>query len=300
MTTSSATLVPGAAGPWREVVASARAELYRLRRWGAVRVIVGAWLLLTLLFGYVFNYVSYVTGESGFANEGATSTAALLVDLLPRQAPSVMVQGMPMFGGALMMVLGALAAGNGYGWGTWKTIIAQGPRRGAVAAGSLLALGTVVVAVVLLTAALTLVVSTAIAGLEGASMALPEAGRMAAALGLGTGVMGMWAGAGFLLGIVSRNPALSAGLGLVWALVVENLLRGVGGLVPGMSAVTDVLPGTAAGSWVGAFVGTSASGDTSPGMLTVLDGTPAGLLTIAFALGLPALAAWRLVRSDVA
>ena len=46
-----------------------------------------------------------------------------------------------MFGGALMMVLGAIVAGNGYGWGTWKTMFTQGPSRaGRASAGSLAAL----------------------------------------------------------------------------------------------------------------------------------------------------------------
>ena len=43
--------------------------------------------------------------------------------------PDVLVQGLPMFGGALVMVLGAIVAGNGYGWGTWKTVFTQGPSR---------------------------------------------------------------------------------------------------------------------------------------------------------------------------
>ena len=41
-----------------------------------------------------------------------------------------MVQGLPMFGGALVLILGALAVGSGYGWGTWKTVFTTGPRRG--------------------------------------------------------------------------------------------------------------------------------------------------------------------------
>ena len=66
--------------------------------------------------------------------------------------PHVLLQGMPMFGGALMMVLGALVAGNGYGWGTWKTVFTQGPSRGAsVVAGSLAALTAFVVGTVLAT-----------------------------------------------------------------------------------------------------------------------------------------------------
>ena len=42
-----------------------------------------------------------------------------------------------MFGGALMMVLGAIVAGNGYGWGTWKTGVSLGAHRSGVILGSL-------------------------------------------------------------------------------------------------------------------------------------------------------------------
>ena len=61
----------------------------------------------------------------------------------------------------------------------------------------------------------------------------------------------MWALTGFLLGTVARGPALSVGLGLVWALVVENLLRGVGALLGAVEAFTKVLPGTAPVRWSG-------------------------------------------------
>ncbi len=42
----------------------------------------------------------------------------------------------------------------------------------------------------------------------------------------------------------------------MWALVVENLLRGVGSLLAGVETATQFLPGTAAGSLVGAIIGT--------------------------------------------
>jgi ABC-2 type transport system permease protein len=48
-------------------------------------------------------------------------------------------------------------------------------------------------------------------------------------LGVGTLVMGMWTAAGVLVGVLARSPALAVGLGLVWSLVVENLLRGAPG-----------------------------------------------------------------------
>src|SRR5919107_918848 len=120
---------------------STRAELLRLRKWPAVWVTLGAWVALSLMFGYLFSYLSYKTGDLTFADEGSTR-AALLTGLLPPAVPDVLLQGMPMFGGALMMVLGAIVAGNGYGWGTWKTVFTQGPSRTSAALGSLVALTT--------------------------------------------------------------------------------------------------------------------------------------------------------------
>jgi len=39
------------------ILNSARAELLRLRKWPAVWVTVGAWLAMSAMFGYIFNYV---------------------------------------------------------------------------------------------------------------------------------------------------------------------------------------------------------------------------------------------------
>ncbi|UOT06975.1 hypothetical protein MPY17_15090 [Rhodococcus opacus] len=73
----------------------------------------------------------------------------LLAQMLPSAVPQVFTQGMAMFGGALMLILGALTIGSGYGWGTWKTVFTQGPPRSAALTGTLLALLTVVIGLVL-------------------------------------------------------------------------------------------------------------------------------------------------------
>src|SRR4051794_24212509 len=104
---------------------SIHAELLRLRRWPAFWVTVTAWLLLNPLFGYVFNFVTYTSGDSSFSNEGQ-SRADVLAQIVPAGLADNFPQGMPLFGGAIMMVLGAIVAGNGYGWGTWKTVFTQG------------------------------------------------------------------------------------------------------------------------------------------------------------------------------
>ena len=81
------------------------------------------------MFGYLFNYLSYKTGDTSFSNEGETPQTSCSPRSSRRTSPHVLIQGMPMFGGALMLVLGAIVAGNGYGWGTWKTVFTQGPSR---------------------------------------------------------------------------------------------------------------------------------------------------------------------------
>ncbi|PUB26141.1 hypothetical protein C8K30_106230 [Promicromonospora sp. AC04] len=278
------------------VLDSTRAELLRLCRWPAVWITVGAWVALALTFGYVFDYVSYVTGTESFAAEGA-AREALLVGLLPQGVPDVLVQGMPMFGGALAMVLGALVAGNGFGWGTWKTSFTQGPSRIAVVGGSLTALSVFVVLIVGVTLALFVAVSSGIALTEGEAISWPTAGDLARAVGGGLLVLGMWALLGYAVGIIARGPALAVGLGLVWALVVENLLRGVGSLLDVVEQVTHFLPGTAAGSLVGSLTG---AGSGTPGVLDVIPGDQALLTVAAYIVGLTAVVLTVMRRRDLA
>jgi len=280
------------------VIASTRAELLRLRKWPAVWVTLSAWIALTAMFGYLFNYLSYKTGDSSFSNESA-STASLLQDILPGNVPNVLVQGMPMFGGALMMVFGAIVAGNGYGWGTWKTVFTQGPSRTSAMVGSLAALATFVALTVVATLALCFGLSLLVAAVESQAVTWPLAGDLAVSLGAGFLVMDMWALAGFLLGTLARGPALSVGLGLVWALVVENLLRGVGELLGAVEAFTKILPGTSAGSLVGSIVGVGGA-DPTPGVLDVLTGPQATAVLASYVVALPLVALAVVRRRDVA
>jgi ABC-2 type transport system permease protein len=279
------------------LINSTRAELLRLRKWPAVWVTLSAWMVMTAMFGYLFNYLSYATGDTSFSNEGATS-ATLLAEILPANVPNVLLQGMPMFGGALMMVLGAIVAGNGYGWGTWKTVFTQGPSRTSTVVGSLAALTAFVVTTVLATVAMCFALSLLVAGVESQSVVWPSVGDIGISLGAGFLVMEMWALAGFLLGTVARGPALSVGLGLVWALVVENLLRGVGSLLGPVEAFTRILPGTGAGSLVGSIVGVGGP-DPTPGVLDVLTGSQATFTVVAYAVLVPLLALVLVTRRDV-
>jgi ABC-type transport system involved in multi-copper enzyme maturation permease subunit len=279
-------------------IASTGAEVLRLRKWPAVWITIGAWLGLTVLFGYLFNYISYRTGDSSFSNEGVSSDS-LLAEVLPGNVPHVLIDGMPMFGGALMMVLGALVAGSGYSWGTWKTVFTQGPGRLSVVTGSFAALTIFVVATVLASLALCFGLSLLVAGVESQTVVWPSLSDLARSTGAGFLVMEVWALLGFLLGTLARGPALAVGLGLVWALVVENLLRGVGELLGAVEAFTKILPGTGGGSLVGSIVGTGGP-DPAPGVIDTLPAGQALLVLAAYLVLTPALAAWLVARRDMA
>ena len=248
-----------------------RAELRRILRWPATWVLTGVWLTLNLLFGYVFDWISYRTGET----TGPAEAGVQLRDLLPAAIPDVLVRGMPMFGGAVVMILGALAVGSGYGWGTWKTVFTQGPSRAASFGGTLVTLAVMVAGLVLATVGTDLAMSSLIAVVENGSAALPGLGDLAASYGGGVLILGMWAAAGVLLGVLARGPALAVGLGLVWSLVVENLLRGVANALPSIEPITNRMPGSSAGSVAGALGATDVADGGAPGVLHALSGVAA-------------------------
>jgi ABC-2 type transport system permease protein len=277
---------------------SLRAELFRLRRWPAFWVTVTAWLLLNAMFGYVFSFVTYTSGDSNFTNEGQ-SRADLLATIVPSGLAEQFPQGMPLFGGAIMMVLGAIVAGNGYGWGTWKTAFLQGPSRAATVLGSMAALVVLVVGIVLATFVADAGMSLAVAAAESQDVSWPAVSDLLQSLGGGLLVMLMWSLAGYFLGVVARGPAVSVGLGLVWALVIEGLLRGVGTSLQVVAVFTHFLPGTAAGSLIGSIVGVGGP-DPTPGIIDTLSATRALVTLAAWLVLLPLASLWLVRRRDVA
>ncbi|HZY28806.1 MAG: ABC transporter permease [Jiangellaceae bacterium] len=281
------------------LIASTRAELLRLRKWPAMWVTVGVWLVLNLTFGYLFTYITYTTGDATAGGE-SVPPEQLLADMMPAAVPESLIAGMPMFGGAIMLILGGLAVGSGYGWGAWKTVFTQGPGRLSSFGGTLVALGVIVTGAVVVTFVVDLGVSVLIASVESQPIVWPTVVGSAQAIGAGLLIFGMWTAAGVLVGTLARSPALAVGLGLLWALVVENLLRGVAGMLGPVEAVTDLMPGTAAGSLAGALgVATQDDGNGTPGVLTVLDAVPAGGLLAAYVVVFAGVALAFVRRRDV-
>src|SRR5690606_30844137 len=122
-------------------------------------------------------------------------------------------------------------------------IFTQGPRRAGVLAGKISALLLAILCIVVLTFAVDAMASWVVAMLQDQPLRWPSAGDIAAGVLSGWLIVGMWASAGMFLGIMVRGTALAVGLGLVWTLAVENLLRGFGAMVEPLDVLQQWFPG---------------------------------------------------------
>ncbi|WP_035747995.1 ABC transporter permease subunit [Glycomyces sp. NRRL B-16210] len=258
------------------LLSATRAELRRLVRWPATWVLGGVWLTLQMLFAFAFPYIAYATGDPDAFQGGPMDQ--ILDSMLPQSLPETLIAGTPMFGGAIVLIFAALAVGSAYSWGTWKTVLTQGPGRAAATGGLAAAVGVCVAGLVAVSTAVTYGLSLLVAAVESQEVVAPVWGDFAASVAGSGLILGMWAAAGLFLGAVTRGPALSVGLGLLWTFAVENLLRGAAALIDGLSYATDLLPGSGAGSLAGALGAASDGADGTPGVLDVLTGPQAAVL----------------------
>jgi ABC-type transport system involved in multi-copper enzyme maturation permease subunit len=281
-----------------EVVNVARAELYALVRRPAVWTIFAAIAVLNQVFSYLVPYLSYRTSDtSGF--RAGESPAELLASTLPGQLVPNTIGGFPVFAGALTLAFGALVFGSDYGWDTVKTLLTQRPARRVVVAGKLAAMGAWIAVAVCALFALSAASSVAIALGEGRSTAFPSIGHLLAGIGGGSLILMMWASVGGALSVLLRSVALPIGLGIVWALGIENLLSAMAdSMLSALDPLRNLLPGVNAGSFVGAIT-PERIGEAAPGVSDSV-GELRSLATLAaYVAGCALLTVWATRRRDV-
>lgn len=278
--------------------ASFTAELLKLRKRPATWLIAGVWLVLSLVFGYVFPYFSYRGGTTGPGS--GIDPERVLSEALPAELVPAAVQGFPMFAGALALLLGAIATGSEYQWQTVKTTLTQGPRRSAVFGGKVLALGVITLLLVFVTFVVDAGASWLVATITDHPAAWPSFGDLATGFAGGWLVVAMWCWGGLFLGFLLRGTALAVGLGLVWALAVENLVRIFASILDPIDAVQRFMPGTNAGALVAAL-GVPVQGETggTPGVTAVVSGTHAAVVLAAYVVVFLLVAGALLNRRDV-
>lgn len=271
-------------------------EIDKLIRRPAVWALCTVFVVLAVMFNYVIPYFTY-TNPSG--NVSAVQQQGMLMSMLPEQMLGGIISGLPMFGGAIAIILGAFVVGSEYGWNTLKTMLTQRPGRLSALSGKLLALAVVVSAFVLAVFASGALGSYIVAQVESAPVSWPPAGDFAQALGTGWFILAVWAAFGATLAMLFRGTAMAVGLGLVYVLVIESLLRGFAGQSKVIADIWEALPGPNASSLAAAVI-PSSTGTGTPGMVAAVGGTQAALVLVAYAVGFVLLSTLLLLKRDVA
>src|SRR4030081_1062798 len=209
------------------MIASFRAEFRKLWQRPAVLMLGGILLVLVVLFGYAVEWIQYATASASFRSGGLTA-AQLKDGLYPAAFVKVVANGgVSALGPALVVVLGALAVGREYGWGTLKTVFSQRPGRIQVLAGQFAALALIVAVLVLAMYGLAAASSFVIVSLDGKPVVWPAAVDILKALGASWLVFECWTLFGALLAYLFRQSALAIGLGLAYMLIIEGLVFGL-------------------------------------------------------------------------
>lgn len=270
------------------------AELLAARKRPGLWVVGGAWTALAAVFGMAVPYLVYLALR-GDPAEGGQDPEQLLAGVLPGQWVSSTTSLYPMFGSAMMLILGAVLFGGEYRWGTWNTLLVQRPGRTATVLGKFAATALALLGITLAVAAVTAATSAVIAAATGRAARWPDAGTILAGIGADWLVSLAAAALGAFLAVLFRGTGPAIGVGLVWLLAVENLVSGVVGMVPALKVVQQGLIGPSGGSLAGALAPAGAAPSSVPGVVSVSSPLVASLVLAAYVVGLAALTV-RLVR----
>ncbi len=243
---------------------------------------------MAVFFGYVIPYSIYIGNQE----------ALQAYQLLPHQLTANVLAGFPMFGVAIALIVGALATGGEFSWGTLGPILVQRPVRLNVLSGKLLAVAVVLLGFVAAVFLFDAVCSYAVAYAEDAAANWPPAWELTRAVGAGWFVLAAGGALGTMLATVLRGTTLTVGLGLVYVLVIEGLISGFAGQSDTIADVAKALPGPNAASIVAALA-PATSGTDTPGMVMVVGGGQATFVLAAYTMAFVAIAALLFYRRDV-
>jgi ABC-2 type transport system permease protein len=271
---------------WHEIRAETLKQVRRPASW--LLLVVPNVLMMT--FVYLVPYAGASGGSSGPSSDRTLATA------LPDQFVSNAIGGTPVFVGACAHIFGVRVVGSEYSWETWKTVLAQGPRRTQVYAAKVATITAGVVVLIGTMVALSAAASAFVAAQKGLPSDWPTLADAATGAGAGMLICLMWAMFGAMLAVALRSVALPVGLGLVWLLAVQNLLAGLAApLLEWVAQMQKALPGPNAGSLVGAL---GASPDT-PGVEQLVGGGQAALVVAAYVALFTVVGGWLLNRRDI-
>ena len=237
------------------MIASLRAEWLKFRKrpanWVMVLILVGT----LLAFSYILTYAILTHPPPGFNTEGGPPPNVLKRIAFPENLLSTVLADVNRLGIAIVLIMGALSAGNEYSWLTWQTILVQRPARLEVFLGKLLLLILVALVLALAMFGAAALTSLVLVQIDGSTSSFAPLANILKAIGAAWLILATWTAFGLVLAVLFRGVAGSIGAGLVYVFVVEGLIAGLLRGVPGLKEVLPILPGVNGGGIGAAFRG---------------------------------------------
>jgi ABC-2 type transport system permease protein len=272
-------------------------QLLLLRKRKALWVLLGFWLGMTVLFSYVLPYYAYKSG-TGFEQRVGQ---ILLLQLLPQNLVANMLGSFPFFGGVIALILGVLSMGSEYSWGTLTYAFTQRASRLKVFFSKMLAVAIALIPFIVLVYLLSFIASLTIASLEHQAVSLPSIWEFVKALGASWFIMAVWASLGVLVSVLSRGTALAIGLGIIYGLVIENVITVFGLQVDFLNSLSKGLLRTNGYSLINSL-GATVVGEAGPGSFfgSYVSGTQSFLVLAGYILLFLLVSAAFVFRRDIA
>ena len=269
------------------------AELLSTRKRPGVWVIGAAWTTMAVAFGMAVPYIIYLAVK----DSPVADREKLITGLLPDQFVSGTVSLYPMFGSALMLILGVVITGGDYRWGTWGTLLVQRAGRTAAVLGKAGATAVALLAITLSVTAATAVASALIAAAADRPQHWPGAATVLGGIGAAWLISMAAAGLGMFLAVLFRGTGAAIGVGLVWLLAVENLVSGIAGSLPALKPLQRLLISPNGGSLASALAPAGAESSV-PGLVSVSGPLTASLVLAAYVLVFLGLSVLVITRRD--
>jgi ABC-2 type transport system permease protein len=281
-----------------DAMSAVAGEFIKSGRRPAIWIVGACWTAQIVLFAYLVPFLIIQTAQS-------TSTAAirqpLIEKLLPENVDLTTAAAFPIFGGAVMLILGVLLVGAEYRWGTWSTILTQGPSRLAILLGKSVSSALIVAIIVVISYLAAILVSIALAIATHRTLRAPPIGRLALSLMAAILISYAWLSLGMFLGVVFKSSTAALAVGLIYGLALENLISSVSSVTHVLTPIRQLLLGVNSGSLVaGLGAATQSAPDGTPGVVSVVGGSQATATLLIYVLGTFGLCLFLLQRRDVA
>lgn len=247
------------------MLSSISAEVLKLRKRTASWILIIVLVLLVAITGYVLLYLSIqntpppedfsAEEQQAFEESMAESNKEFLQVLLPEKVLVNVLTALSRGGGIVALVFGALAFGSEYNWGTLKTVLSRRPGKLKVFAGKILALLAYFAGFSMLVLVVGGVCSYIVANLEDMPVRWPSTWRTIEALGAGWLIFAVWGMLGAFLATIFRSSSLAIGIGLGYAIVIEQTAVSFSASVQNevFQSVLSTLPGTNSSALANAF-----------------------------------------------